>query len=190
MRKKLISILVCAMIGIMMIGCGSSDKDDAGKTNGKTEGKADVQDEKQTIDKDFSLQMTDSYTFTDPQDFEFDQRHVLVGDENSKLLSDMGNMGYKALKMYDIIYSNGGSPVAEYQYFVTPDEESAASLAQFYTSQGQKITQEGSVLYATVDGDTLEGSIISLAGTGAIADETLEAYIEMMKSFNGLVDYE
>lgn len=190
MRKKLISILVCAMIGIMMIGCGSSDKDDAGKTNGKTEGKADVQDEKQTIDKDFSLQMTDSYTFTDPQDFEFDQRHVLVGDENSKLLSDMGNMGYKALKMYDIIYSNGGSPVAEYQYFVTLDEESAASLAQFYTSQGQKITQEGSVLYATVDGDTLEGSIISLAGTGAIADETLEAYIEMMKSFNGLVDYE
>ena len=40
MRKKLISILVCAMIGIMMIGCGSSDKDDAGKTDGKTEGRA------------------------------------------------------------------------------------------------------------------------------------------------------
>ena len=50
--------------------------------------------------------------------------------------------------------------------------------------------QNINLLYATVDGDTLEGSIISLAGTGAISDETPEAYIEMMKSFNGLVDYE
>jgi hypothetical protein len=190
MKKKLISILMCAMIGIMTIGCGSSDKDDAKGSDSKTEGKADAQDGKEAVDKNFSLQMSDSYTFTDPQDIEFDQRYVLEGDENSKLISNMANMGYTASKMYDIIYLNDGSPAAEYQYFVTADEASATALAQFYTSQGQKITQEGNVLYAFVDGDTLEGSIISLAGTGAISDETVEAYVEMMKSFNGLVDYE
>ena len=183
MKKKLISILMCAMIGIMPIGCGSSDKDDAKRSDSKTEGKADAQDGKEAVDKNFSLQMSDSYTFTDPQDIEFDQRYVLEGDENSKLISNMANMGYMASK-------NDGSPAAEYQYFVTADEASATALAQFYTSQGQKITQEGNVLYAFVDGDTLEGSIISLAGTGAISDETVEAYVEMMKSFNGLVDYE
>ena len=190
MKKKLVSILMCAMMGMMMIGCGSSNKDGEDKSDAKTESEADSEGEKQTIDKNFSLQMTDTYTFNDPQDIDFDQRYVLVGDENSKLLSDMGNMGYQVSKMYDIVYVNGGSPAAEYQYFVTPDEASATDLAQFYTSQGPKITQEGNVLYATVDGDTLEGSIISLVGTGAISDETPEAYIEMMKSFNGLVDYE
>lgn len=99
-------------------------------------------------------------------------------------------MGYLASNIYDIVYVNDGIPAGEYQYFVSPDEDSATSLAEFYTSQGQQITQEGNVIYAYVDGDTLEGSIISMAGTGAISDETPDAYIEMMKSFNGLVDYE
>ncbi len=186
MKKRLISMLMCMMLGVLLIGCSGGNDSDSKKEDGEEQESS----EEQAIDKDFTLQMTDSYIFTAPQDIDFDERFVLVGDENSKLLSDMGNMGYKASKMYDIVYVNGGSPVAEYPYFVTPDEASAADLAQFYTSQGQKITQEGNVLYATVDGDTLEGSIISLAGTGAISDETPEAYIEMMKSFNGLVDYE
>ena len=117
MRKKLISILVCAMIGIMMIGCGSSDKDDAGKTDGKTEGKADVQDEKQTIDKDFSLQMTDSYTFEDPAELDFDTRHVLYCDENTKMISQVpAEYGVKA--GYSIIYAKDNAPVADYEFFV------------------------------------------------------------------------
>ena len=132
MKKKLISILMCAMIGIMPIGCGSSDKDDAKRSASKTEGKAAAQDD--------------------------------TAIDTGSIMSWRG--------------------------FTVYSSSSATALAQFYTSQGQKITQEGNVLYAFVDGDTLEGSIISLAGTGAISDETVEAYVEMMKSFNGLVDYE
>lgn len=186
MKKRLISIIMCTMLGVLLLGCSggkdsdSEKKDDGGQESGK----------EQTIDKDFSLQMTENYTFTDPQDIEFDERFVLVGDENCKLLSDMSKMGYTASNMYDIVYVNAGAPAGEYQYFVTPDEASATSLAEFYTSQGQQVIQEENIIYTYIEGDTLEGSIISLAGTGAISEETPEAYIEMMKSFNGLVDYE
>ena len=73
-----------------------------------TESEADREGETQAVDKDFSLQMTDSYTFTDPQDIDFDQRFVLKGDESCKLLSDMANMGYPATANYDIVYANDG----------------------------------------------------------------------------------
>lgn len=190
MKKKLISILMCAMIGTTVIGCGSSDKDGSKEAGSKTESEADREGETQAIDKDFSLQMTDSYTFTDPQDIDFDQRFVLKGDESCKLLSDMANMGYPATAIYDIVYANDGAAAAEYQYFVAADEAGAASLAEFYTSQGQQITQEGNVIYAYTEGDTLKASIATMASMDTITEETVEAYIEMMKSFNGLVEYE
>ena len=142
MKKKLISILMCAMIGTTVIGCGSSDKDGSKEAGSKTESEADREGETQAVDKDFSLQMTDSYTFTDPQDIDFDQRFVLKGDESCKLLSDMANMGYPATAIYDIVYANDGAAAAEYQYFVAADEAGAASLAEFYTSQGQKIRRK------------------------------------------------
>lgn len=82
MKKRLISMIMCVMAGVLLLGCSS------GKDGGEQEGS-----EEQTIDKDFSIQMTDSYTFTDPQDIDFDERFVLVGDENCKLLSDMSKMG-------------------------------------------------------------------------------------------------
>lgn len=190
MKKNLISILMCAMIGMSMIGCGSADSDGSKEAGSKTESKADEEGEKQAVDKDFSLPMADSYTFTDPQDMEFDQRFVLKGDASCKLLSDMANMGYLATAMYDIVYANDGAAAAEYQYFVAADEAGASSLAQFYTSQGQQITQEGNVIYAYMDGDTLQASITTMASMDVITEETVEAYIEMMKSFNGLVEYE
>ena len=161
MKKRLISIIMCILLGVLLLGCsGGKDSDSEKEDSGEQESSKE-----QTIDKDFTLQMTDSYTFTDPQDIDFDESYVLVGD---------------------IVYVNEGTPAGEYQYFVSPDEASAAALAEFYISQGQQIIQEGNIIFSFVDGDTLEGSIVMMAGTGAISDETPEAYIEMMKSFNGV----
>lgn len=191
MKKRLISIMMCMMLGVLLIGCsGGNDSGSEKEDSEVQDSEAPESSKEQTIDKDFSIQMTDSYTFTDPQDIEFDERYVLVGDESCKLLSDMSKMGYSASNIYDIVYVNEGTPAGEYQYFVSPDEAGATALAEFYTSQGQQVVQEGNVIFASVDGDTLEGSIVMMAGTGAISEETPEAYIEMMKSFNGLVDYE
>ena len=46
------------------------------------------------------------------------------------------------------------------------------------------------MIYAYTEGDTLKASIATMASMDAITEETVEAYIEMMKSFNGLVEYE
>ena len=57
-------------------------------------------------------------------------------------------------------------------------------------SQGQNVTQEGNILYASVDGDTLQANITLYASSGnSMSEETVEAYVEMMKNFNGLMDY-
>lgn len=198
MKNKFISIIICMTLGAAVLtGCGGSGgKDDASKEgtskteSSKEEDSAAEGEGKEEIAKDFTIQMTDSYTFTDPQDLDFDRRFVIVGEEGCKLLTDMGNMGYQASKMYEIMYAKDGVPVGDYQYFITPDEESAASLSEFYKSQGQNITVEGNVLYAYTEGEAVEAMIVTFASTGAIPEETPEAYIEMMKSLNGLMDYE
>lgn len=187
MKNRLISIIMCMMLGVLLLGCsgGNDSSEEQTESGGKEESS-----EEQTIDKDFSIQMTDSYTFSDPEDLEFDQRFVLTGDESSKLLSDMSNMGYAASEIYLILYAQDGMAVGEYQYFVTPDEASATALAEFYTSQGQQVTQTDNVLYAYSEADIIQASITTFASMGTISDETPEAYIEMMESFNGLVEYE
>ncbi|XCP83880.1 hypothetical protein ABXS75_12460 [Roseburia hominis] len=179
MGKKLVSIIMCIMLGAALVGCGSDKgSKDSSKENDTAE-----------IDKDFSIEMTDSFTYKDPEDLDFNQRYVLVGDESCKLLSDMKGFGYTATKVYDIMYGKDGKPVAEYNYFIAPDETSAADLAEFYSSQGQNVMQEGTIVYAVSEGDTVEAAIAAFAAGGTLSEETLEAYVEMMKSYNGLTEY-
>lgn len=178
MKKRILAMLMCIAMGCALLtGCGSKGGD-SGKKNDTAE-----------IEKDFSLKITDSYTFTDPQDLDFNERYVLTGDESCKLLSDMKNFDYTATAVYQIIYGKDGEAAGEYDFFVTPDEESAAELAAFYSSQGQEITQEGNIIYSYVDGDTLQAKIITFAGQNTISEETVKAYAEMVRDFNGLMDY-
>ena len=59
-----------------------------------------------------------------------------------------------------------------------------------YSSQGQQITQEGNLLYAFSDGDTVQAAIMMYASIeSSMSEETVEAYAEMMKDFNGLIEY-
>ncbi len=183
MKKKLSCITICLMAAVLMFGCSlfTDGKDSSADTEKK--------EQSQAPDETFSIPMTEDYTFTDPEELDFDQRFVLVGDTNCKLLVNMANMGYAATSMYEILYVKDGTAVGEYQYFIAENEESATELNEFYTSQGQKVTQEGKVLYAYSEGDTIQATIITFASMGTISEETPKAYLEMMKSLNGLVEY-
>ena len=77
----------------------------------------------------------------------------------------------------------------EYQYFICPDETSAADLAEYYTSQGQQVTQEGQILYATVGGDQVEAMITLYSSSGSMSGDTVEDYVDFMAGFNGLTEY-
>lgn len=179
--------MLCGLLAVMPAGCGNKEKDST--DNDKKAENVQQEDQEASVEP-LSIQMTDTYTFTDPEDLSFDKRYVLTGDKTCKLLSDMNNMGYAAETMYEIIYENEGKPAGEYQYFVAADEASAEDLESYYSSMGQNVTREENVLYTFVDGDTLEATIITFAGMGEMSEETPEAYAEMMKSFNGLSDYE
>ncbi|MFQ6878271.1 MAG: hypothetical protein ACLRS1_00595 [Oscillospiraceae bacterium] len=183
MKRKLIAMMLCVLVVSIFGGCGlftSSDSD---------EGTGGDQTQQQEEQEDFSIPMTDTYTFTDPEDLEFDTRYVMTGDENCKLLSDMKNFGFTASAIYDIVYALDDKPVREYQYFICPDETSAADLAEYYTSQGQQVTQEGQILYATVGGDQVEAMITLYSSSGSMSGDTVEDYVDFMAGFNGLTEY-
>ena len=183
MKKKIVATILCVFAVSVFGGCGLFTSGDSGEDAG--ENQAQQQEEQE----DFSIPMTDTYTFTDPGDLEFDTRYVLTGDENSKLLGDMKNFGFSVSAMYDIIYALEDKPVREYQYFVCPDEASAADLAEYYTSQGQQVIQEGQILYATVSGDQMEAMITLYASSGSMSGDTVEDYVDFMAGFNGLTEY-
>ena len=181
MKKKIVAMLLCVFAVSVFGGCGLFTSEDSDTAENETQ-----QQEKQ---EDFSIPMTDTYTFTDPEDLEFDTRYVLTGDASSKLLSDMTNFGFTVSNMYDIVYALDGKPVREYQYFVCPDEASASDLAEYYTSQGQQVTLDGQVLYAVVSGDQVEAMISMHSSLGSMSGDTVEDYVDFMESFNGLTEY-
>ena len=135
------------------------------------------------------IPLSDDYTFTDPTDLDFDTRYVYAGYEGCKLLSDMKNFGYEATAMYEILYTKDGEFVGEYQYFVCADETMAGDLTAYFQGQGQKVTQDGKVLYAFNDGDTVLAMAMTYQGMGVVADETPESYLSFTADFNGLTEY-
>ena len=51
------------------------------------------------------------------------------------------------------------------------------------------MTQDGKVLYAFNDGDTVLAMVMTYQGMGVVADETPESYLSFTADFNGLTEY-
>lgn len=139
--------------------------------------------------KDSSIVMSDSFTFSGPTDLDFDARYVYFGDETSTVISNMAAAGYKALKMFEVLYTKEGKVAGEYQFFVCADEEAAKAVADFYKLQGMTLEQSGAVVYMFNNADTVEALIMTYAGMGMLADEKVETYLVFLSQFNGLTEY-
>lgn len=160
------------------LGAGASDTE-AADTTGADSGEA----------AEFpGIEMTDTYTFTDPEDLDFDTRYVFKGDSTCKILVDMLNFDFRGVAMYEILYEKDGEAVGEYQYFVMEDEENAKGLADFYAGQGQTVTQEENRVYAFSNGDLLKSTIMTFKGVNMISDEKPETYARYIADTNGLVE--
>lgn len=189
MKKKIVCLFMCTILGITVMGCGKTEEKKNNATDNTTQNVVETTKGEESKEEAFSIKMNKEYTFTDPEDLEFDKRYVLKGDSSSKLMSDMKNYGYNATNMYEILYVKNGEAVKEYQFFVCPDKTSATDLAEFYESQGQEVTQEGSILYACTEKDVLQAHIISYSSMGMMSGETPEDYISFLQSFQGLMEY-
>lgn len=172
MKKR---ILTLALVAVMLLcGCSLIATKDAGSNDAGSNGAT-------------AVVMTDSYTFENPADLDFDARYVIYCDENSSAVATLKDYGVVA--MYSILYAKEDAPVGDYEFLICDSADSAKTIADLYASQGTtlKATDEaGVVLSSFSDGDTLEASMILMQSYGLVSDTTVSAYAEFMKtSFGG-----
>lgn len=171
MKKNLLSVLTLAaamlLAGCSLFASGEGGEGGSGSTGG--------------------VKMTDSYTFEDPADLDFDTRYVLCCDENTQMISSVPDE-YGVTASYSVIYAKDDAPVADYEFFVCDSAEHAQATADMYASQGMTLTAAESdpcVIYSATDGDTFEANLVTYQSYGVISEATVSAYVTFMQTTTG-----
>lgn len=167
MKKILCAVMTLVMLAAMLTACASNSN------NGGNE-PADPE----TVSYE-PVKITENYTFEDPTDIEFDKRYVITCDETSPMVASAASYGMSAT--YTILYAKEDAPVAQYDFMVVDTEEHAQGVIDLYASQGtalKTLDDDATVVYASSDGDTVEGSIVAMLSAGMISEATVSAYVE------------
>ena len=169
MKKILCAVMTLVMLAAMLTACGS--------TSGNEKPGNEPADP-ETVSYE-PVKITENYTFEDPTDIEFDKRYVITCDESSPMVAAAASYGMSAT--YTIIYAKEDAPVAQYDFMVVDTEEHAQGVIDLYASQGttlKTLDEDATVLWASSDGDTVEGSIVAMLSAGMISEATVSAYVE------------
>ena len=86
-------------------------------------------------DNSFPVEITDKYTFEDPEGLEYDTRYVLYGGEGSGAVSAVSMAGATANGVYDIYYLKDGEIVRGYRCFDAASTADAEQLKAIYGYQ-------------------------------------------------------
>ena len=172
MKKILCAVMTLVMLAAMLTACGSTSG------NGGNENPGNTPSDPETVSYE-PVKITEKYTFEDPTDIEFDKRYVITCDENSPMVAATASYGMSAA--YTILYAKEDAPVAQYDFMVVDTEEHAQGVIDLYASQGtalKALDDDATVVYASSDGDTVEGSIVAMQSAGVISETTVSAYVE------------
>lgn len=149
MKKLLCAILAAALAAAVLGGCTG----DGNSSNG--------------------IKMTDSYTFEDPADLEFENRYVIYGDENCITVAGAVDRGLGMLAMYSIFYADDNDALlCSYSYWIFDTAESAQAFADQQEAQGTVTTIVGEdtcVLYACPD-NAATAEMMSIFDMDAVSD--------------------
>lgn len=88
-----------------------------------------------TADNSFPVEITDKYTFEDPEGLEYDTRYVLYGGEDSGAASAASMVGAEVHGVYDIYYLKNGEIVEGYRCFDAASSADAEQLKETYGYQ-------------------------------------------------------
>lgn len=88
-----------------------------------------------TADSTFPVEITDKYTFEDPEGLEYDTRYVLYGGEGSGAVTAVSMAGATANGVYDIYYLKDGEIVRGYRCFDAASTADAEQLKAIYGYQ-------------------------------------------------------
>lgn len=186
MKSRFLALLlVLAMAAMMLTSCSlftteggnSGDNENSGNSeNNETGGSTDIQ-------------ITDKYTFKNPDGLEYEKRYVVYYSPDSPLVSSAVSAGYGMKETYSILYADANdAPLKQFDFIICNSEDDAGKVAEFYLAQGQTLTAVESdpcVLTATTEGEVLAATLASLQSMGGLSDATVSAFVEWNTTSSG-----
>lgn len=117
--------------------------------------------------------------YTEPEDFEFDQKVVLAGSGEYAVLEEY----VQNLKcMTDVLYAKEGEMVGHYTYFEGNTKEDGDALeAHIKETYGNAVRVSDTVVETSLTGKKLADTIESYKGYSVLKDNTIEDYARMIE---------
>lgn len=129
-----------------------------------------------TADSTFPVEITDKYTFEDPEGLEYDTRYVLYGGEGSGAVTAAGQIGSQVNGVYEIYYLKDGKLAAVYRCYDAASADDAAQIESMYGGMGEvKVT--GRVACINMDVSMMESMMEMYVQMGYADEATPEAYM-------------
>lgn len=192
--KRTMILLLAAVMMTAFAACSSSPASTtstaSSASSAQESGEESTPSDNSGVAEGTAIQITDSFSISDPEGLDYDTRYVYQGSTGSTLINNMQMSGYNAQAMYEILYAKDGQAVGEYQVIVAADEAAATSLLDFYQSHGQTLTQEGNVIYVYSDTDMIQAMVATYSGMGMFSGTSAQDYLDWFASYNGLVEYQ
>lgn len=124
------------------------------------------------------VEITEAYTHNDPEELQFDHRHVLTCNDSDALMMQGAPFGVTVKQMFFVLYGDEERPVACYEYCVFESDEDAATYVEacknFWTS-GEAV---GNVSVMYKDTEMVDADMLIYAGYGMLSAETCDKYLE------------
>ena len=127
-------------------------------------------------DNSFPVEITDKYTFEDPEGLEYDTRYVLYGGKGSGAVSAAGQIGSQVNGVYEIYYLKDGKLAAVYRCYDAASADDAAQIESMYGGMGEvKVT--GRVACINMDLAMMKSMMEMYVQMGYADEATPEAYM-------------
>lgn len=135
-------------------------------------------------DNSFPVEITDKYTFEDPEGLEYDTRYVLYGGEGSGAVSAAGQIGSQVNGVYEIYYLKDGKLAAVYRCYDAASADDAAQIESMYGGMGEvKVT--GRVACINMDLAMMKSMMEMYVQMGYADEATPEAYMAALHKNEG-----
>lgn len=137
-----------------------------------------------TADSTFPVEITNKYTFEDPEGLEYDTRYVLYGGEGSGAVTAAGQIGSQVNGVYEIYYLKDGKLAAVYRCYDAASADDAAQIESMYGGMGEvKVT--GRVACINMDVSMMESMMEMYVQMGYADEATPEAYMAALHKNEG-----
>lgn len=169
--KKLVSMLLAAIMVLSLAGCGSLfSKGDSNTA------------------KDSDIKISDSYTHKDPEGVDYEKRYAFCSAPDDPFITETfkDEYGIELVQQFMVIYADkDDKAICQYDYYVAKDEENAKKTLEML---GGDFKVEGNVCVSYMDAEIIEQIMAMNIQYGSLSEATASAYAQSEKDFNAFMD--